>query len=205
MSNAPFNVDETYHSPPNWHVVNCTTPSQYFHVLRRQMARSFRKPLVVISPKSLLKSPLAVSSFEDMAPGTSFKPVLEDPTTNNPDMVEKVVFVSGKLYYDLAKEKTERGLDERVALVRIEELCPFPRDQIKQEIEKYEHAGEFVWCQEEPQNAGAYSFMAPRLAQLVPQRMIGYVGRGPLSAPAIANGPLFRKQQSQLIQEAIDI
>ncbi|KAL0089060.1 hypothetical protein F4703DRAFT_1839178 [Phycomyces blakesleeanus] len=205
MSNAPFNVDETYHSPPNWHVVNCTTPSQYFHVLRRQMARKFRKPLVVISPKSLLKSPLAVSSFEDMAPGTSFKPVLEDPTTNNPDMVEKVVFVSGKLYYDLAKEKSERGLDERVALVRIEELCPFPRDQIKQEIEKYEHAGEFVWCQEEPQNAGAYSFMAPRLAQLLPQKMIGYVGRSPLSAPAIANGPLFRKQQTQLIQEAIDI
>ncbi|KAG0185098.1 putative 2-oxoglutarate dehydrogenase E1 component DHKTD1, mitochondrial [Apophysomyces sp. BC1034] len=89
--------------------------------------------------------------------------------------------------------------------MNFKELCPFPRDQIKQEIEKYSQAKEFVWCQEEPQNAGAYAFMAPRLAQLVPQKEIQYVGRGPLSAPAVGNPPRFRAEQSKLVEDALQI
>lgn len=132
------------------------------------MLRNYRKPLIVASPKSLLKSPVAVSSLEDMGPGTQFQTVLGDSSVKNKNEIEKVVFVSGKFYYDLLKERERRGLKNRMALVRIEELSPFPRDELKKEIEKYKEAKEFVWCQEEPQNAGAYSFIAPRLSQLIP-------------------------------------
>ncbi|ORZ14017.1 dehydrogenase E1 and transketolase domain-containing protein 1 [Absidia repens] len=203
MSNDPYNVDDAYATPANWHVVNCTTPAQYYHVLRRQMHRPYRKPLVVISPKNLLKSPLAVSTLEEMQPGTHFQPVLTDPTTSDPEQVDKVVFVSGKLYYDLQKEKNDRGLNDRVALIRVEELCPFPKDQIKDELEKYRYATEFVWCQEEPENAGAYSFMAPRLSQMIPHHKLEYVGRKPLSAPAIAIPPVFKEQQTKLVKDAL--
>lgn len=104
-----------------------------------------------------------------MGPGTRFQPVLGDNTIENTDQVKKVVFVSGKFYYDLVKERERRGMKDRVALIRIEELSPFPRNELKKEIEQYGQADEFVWCQEEPQNAGAYSFMAPRLSQLIPK------------------------------------
>ncbi|KAI8060788.1 dehydrogenase E1 and transketolase domain-containing protein 1 [Gongronella butleri] len=203
MSNDPYDVWQANTVVPNWHVVNCTTPAQYFHVLRRQMLRPFRKPLVVISPKALLKSPMAVSDLQDMAPGTHFRPVLGDPTVTSPDDVDKVVFVSGKLYYDLQKEKEARGFDNRIAFVRVEELCPFPRDHLQEEISKYRYASQFVWCQDEPENAGAYAFMAPRLAQLVPQNKIDYVGRGPLSAPAVSFATRFKAEQAKLIKDAV--
>ncbi|KAI8089561.1 uncharacterized protein BX664DRAFT_136937 [Halteromyces radiatus] len=140
-----------------------------------------------------------------MQPGTHFQPVLTDPTTTDPEQVDKVVFVSGKLYYDLQKEKADRGLNDRIALIRIEELCPFPKDQIKEELEKYRYATEFVWCQEEHENQGPYSFMAPRLAQMIPHHKLEYVGRKPLSAPAIALPPLFKEQQAKLIKDAVNL
>ncbi|KAI9261176.1 hypothetical protein BY458DRAFT_439650 [Sporodiniella umbellata] len=107
-----------------------------------------------------------------MGPDTRFQPVLGDDSVENPERVEKVVFVSGKYYYDLVKERERRGLKDRMALVRVEELSPFPRDELKREIEKYTGAKDFVWCQEEPQNSGAYSFMAPRLNQLMPDSKV---------------------------------
>lgn len=107
-----------------------------------------------------------------MAPGTQFQPVLQDPSIEDNSKVEKVVFVSGKFYYDLVKEREARGYNERVALVRVEELSPFPKKELQKEIQKYNGADEFVWCQEEPQNAGAYAFMAPRLAQLLPKNKV---------------------------------
>lgn len=107
-----------------------------------------------------------------MAPGTCFQPVLKDASIQNDAQVEKVVFLSGKFYYDLVKERQARGLDDKVALVRVEELSPFPKDALTKEIQKYSGAQEFVWCQEEPQNAGAYAFMAPRLAQLLPENKV---------------------------------
>ncbi|PHZ07394.1 2-oxoglutarate dehydrogenase, E1 component [Rhizopus microsporus ATCC 52813] len=202
MSNDPFDVNKAHRQAANWHIVNCTTPAQYFHVLRRQMLRQYRKPLVVISPKSLLKSPVAVSNLDEMGPGTRFQPVLGDNTIENTDQVKKVVFVSGKFYYDLVKERERRGMKDRVALIRIEELSPFPRNELKKEIEQYGHADEFVWCQEEPQNAGAYSFMAPRLSQLIPKdKVIQYVGREPLSAPAVGISSVFKQQASKLLED----
>ncbi|KAI9360105.1 hypothetical protein BD770DRAFT_318852 [Pilaira anomala] len=107
-----------------------------------------------------------------MAPGTKFQPVLQDASIKDTSKVEKVVFVSGKFYYDLVKEREARGYNERMALVRIEELSPFPQHEVQKEIEKFQTANQFVWCQEEPQNAGAYAFMAPRLAQLLPKNKV---------------------------------
>lgn len=107
-----------------------------------------------------------------MAPGTHFQPVLQDSSISDTSKVEKVVFLSGKFYYDLVKEREARGFNERIALIRIEELSPFPKKEILKEIEKYSTAKEFVWCQEEPQNAGAYAFIAPRLAQLLPKNKV---------------------------------
>ncbi|KAG2229334.1 hypothetical protein INT48_000400 [Thamnidium elegans] len=201
MSNESFVMGKD-NVAPNWHIVNCTTPAQYFHVLRRQMLRSYRKPLIVVAPKSLLKSPLAVSSLQDMAPGTHFQPILPDPSITDTSKVEKVVFVSGKYYYDLVKERDARGYNDRLALIRVEELSPFPQTEIKKEIEKFAGANQFVWCQEEPQNAGAYAFMAPRLTQLLPKdKEIEYVGREPLSAPAVGISKVFKKQSSDLLQD----
>ena len=119
----------------NWHVINPTTPAQYFHALRRQLKRPFRKPLIVASPKTLLKLSTAVSSLSEMAPGTTFQPVLDDSIDAN--QVKKVVFVSGKLYYDLVKERESRKLDSQVAIVRMEELCPFPVEDVKGVMSKY--------------------------------------------------------------------
>lgn len=110
-----------------------------------------------------------------MAPGTHFQPVLQDRSIEDNSKVEKVVFVSGKFYYDLVKEREARGFNERVALVRVEELSPFPKKELQKEIQKYNGADEFVWCQEEPQNAGAYAFMAPRLAQLLPKNKVRFI------------------------------
>ncbi|KAI7906069.1 uncharacterized protein BX663DRAFT_428541 [Cokeromyces recurvatus] len=172
MSNDSFDVHKKDQPPPNWHIVNCTTPAQYFHVLRRQMHRTYRKPLIVASPKSLLKSPLAVSSLKEMAPGTHFQPILSDPIIRDPSKIKKVVFLSGKFYYDLVKEREKRGLDDTIALIRVEELCPFPKTELQDEISKFSGAQEFIWCQEEPQNAGAYAFMAPRLAQILPENKV---------------------------------
>jgi len=142
MTNDSFDVtDPSVKANTNMHVVNPTTPAQYFHLLRRQMKRDFRKPLIVVGPKTLLRLPTATSSLEDMAPGTTFEPVLGDvKTEENPSSVEKVLFVSGKLYYDLVKERQTKGADEKVAIVRIEELSPFPKEGLKQQIETYSGA-----------------------------------------------------------------
>ncbi|KAI8991756.1 hypothetical protein BDF20DRAFT_60541 [Mycotypha africana] len=204
MSNEAFDVHAEEKKPPNWHIVNCTTPAQYFHVLRRQMLRNYRKPLIVISPKSLLKSPLAVSSWNDFSPGTRFKPVLSDTSIKDTSKVKKVVFISGKFYYDVFKERAAKGFDDEIALVRVEELSPFPKQELQKEIAKYEQAQNFVWCQEEPQNAGAYSFMAPRIAQLLPEnKTIEYVGRKALSAPAIGIPSIFKNETNQLLSNIL--
>ncbi|ORX97262.1 2-oxoglutarate dehydrogenase, E1 component [Basidiobolus meristosporus CBS 931.73] len=204
LTNDRFNVlDPNIPVNPNMHVVNPTTPAQYFHLLRRQMKRNFRKPLIVAAPKVLLKSPVAISAIEDMQSGTTFLPVLGDSTISDKSGVERVVFVSGKLYYELSKERASKGLDGKVALVRVEELCPFPKEDIEEELSKYSNATEFVWCQEEPQNGGAYTFMAPRLEQLLPKSSKGlqYVGRGPSAAPATGIATVHRREQAQILTE----
>ncbi|KAL7751836.1 hypothetical protein RI367_002836 [Sorochytrium milnesiophthora] len=189
---------------PNMHVVNPTTPAQYFHLLRRQMKRNFRKPLIVVGPKTLLRLPAAVSDMKDMTPGTTFLPVLGDATISDPASVQRVVFVCGKLYYDLVKERESKGAASKIALVRVEEVCPFPAEEVKEELAKYQNAAEFVWCQEEPQNQGAYTFIEPRLQQLLPeQHKLKYVGRVTAAAPATGVSSIHKKEQAQVIADAI--
>lgn len=140
----------------NMYVADCTTPANFFHLLRRQMVTKFRKPLVVFTPKSLLRHPLAVSSVEEFANG-NFQEVIDDVTVN-PNDVKSVVFCTGKFYYDLLAEREEKGRND-VALVRIEQLFPLPVEQLKEVLAKYPNADDFVWAQEEPKNMGAYAYM----------------------------------------------
>lgn len=140
----------------NMFVADCTTPANFFHLLRRQMKTTYRKPLIVFTPKSLLRHPLVVSSVEDFAKG-SFQEVIDDTTVNKKD-VKSLVFCTGKFYYDLLAERETNGRKD-VALVRIEQLFPLPIEQLKEIIKSYPNADDYVWAQEEPRNMGAYSFM----------------------------------------------
>jgi 2-oxoglutarate dehydrogenase E1 component len=141
----------------NLQVVNCTTPAQLFHVLRRQMLRPFRKPLVVFTPKSLLRHPLCVSRLEEFGPGTRFGEVLDDPV-DDPHAIQRVLLCCGKIYYDLLQRKVDQHRND-VAIVRIEQLYPLPIEQWQTLTAKYHEAGRWLWVQEEPENMGALTFM----------------------------------------------
>jgi probable 2-oxoglutarate dehydrogenase E1 component DHKTD1 len=202
MCDDPFYADVTDAVNVNMGIVNPTTPAQYFHLLRRQMKRDFRKPLVVVAPKTLLRLPAAVSLMEEMTPGTSFQPVLADETAPL-DQVKRVVLVSGKLYYDLIKQRQTQQLEQQVAILRVEELCPFPRADIQQQLARYPQATQLVWCQEEPQNAGAYAFVAPRILPLLPPnlREMQYVGRKASAAPATGVSSVHKIEQATLLED----
>ncbi|KAG8440021.1 hypothetical protein GDO86_005987 [Hymenochirus boettgeri] len=181
----------------NMSVVHPTTPAQYFHLLRRQMIRNFRKPLIVASPKMLLRYPAAVSSFQDMAPGTTFRPVIGDSV--DPKSVNKVIFCSGKHYYALSKQREVLGEQGRgFAIIRLEELCPFPLVALQQEISKYKKAKDFIWSQEEPQNMGAWTYIAPRFEKQLGCKM-HLVSRPALPAPAVGISNLHQQQQEEII------
>ncbi|XP_055847037.1 2-oxoglutarate dehydrogenase-like, mitochondrial isoform X2 [Episyrphus balteatus] len=147
----------------NWIVANCTTPANYFHILRRQIALPFRKPLILMTPKSLLRHPEARSSFDEMSKGTEFQRIIPDngPAGQNPSGVKKVVFCSGRVYYDLTKARADQKLENEIAIVRVEQISPFPFDLVKEEAAKYKDA-ELVWAQEEHKNQGAWTYVQPR-------------------------------------------
>ncbi|XP_077601088.1 2-oxoadipate dehydrogenase complex component E1-like [Stigmatopora nigra] len=180
----------------NMSVVNPTTSAQYFHLLRRQMIRNFRKPLIVVGPKMLLRFSGAASSLAEMAPGTSFKSVLGD-TSVSPEKVQRVVLCSGKHYYALLKQRDAAGMQDS-ALIRLEELCPFPLDALQAELNKYTNAKEFIWSQEEPQNMGPWSFVAPRFEKQLACKL-RLVSRPALPAPAVGIGTLHHQQQEALL------
>uniref|UniRef100_A0A674P6V9 2-oxoglutarate dehydrogenase complex component E1 n=1 Tax=Takifugu rubripes TaxID=31033 RepID=A0A674P6V9_TAKRU len=193
----------------NWIVVNCSTPANYFHVLRRQILLPFRKPLIVFTPKSLLRHPEAKSSFDDMLPGTHFKRIIPDdgPTTVDPQKVKRVVFCTGKVYYELIRERKNRGMDDAVAVVRIEQLSPFPFDLVKAEIDQYINA-DLVWCQEEHKNQGYYDYVKPRISnttQLSPCVCFRYVGREPAAAPATGNKHTHLVELQHFLDTAFDL
>ncbi|MBN3302781.1 2-oxoglutarate dehydrogenase-like, mitochondrial [Amia ocellicauda] len=182
-----FEVHQLYDC--NWIVVNCSTPANYFHVLRRQILLPFRKPLIIFTPKSLLRHPEARSSFDDMITGTRFRRMIpeEGIAAQSPDNVKRVIFCTGKVYYELAKERKQQDLESEVAIVRLEQISPFPFDLVKAEVEKYAKA-ELVWCQEEHKNMGYYEYIKPRFLTVLSQdRPIWYVGRDPAAAPATGN------------------
>ncbi|XP_056243902.1 2-oxoadipate dehydrogenase complex component E1 [Seriola aureovittata] len=181
----------------NMSVVNPTTPAQYFHLLRRQMIRNFRKPLIVVGPKTLLRFSGAVSSLTELAPGTSFKPVLGD-TSVSAASVQRVVLCSGKHYYALLKQREASAANQNTALIRVEELCPFPLEALQQELKKYPSAKEFIWSQEEPQNMGPWSFIAPRFEKQLACKL-RLVSRPALPAPAVGIGTLHQQQQEAII------
>ncbi|KAM3870535.1 2-oxoadipate dehydrogenase complex component E1 [Diretmus argenteus] len=180
----------------NMAVVNPTTPAQYFHLLRRQMIRNFRKPLIVAGPKMLLRFSGAMSSLAELAPGTCFRPVLGD-TSVSAESVQKVVLCSGKHYYALLKQR-EASANHNTALIRLEELCPFPLDALQQELRKYPNATEFTWSQEEPQNMGPWSFVAPRFEKQLACKL-RLVSRPALPAPAVGIGTLHHRQQEAIL------
>ena len=193
----------------NMQVVNCTAPAQLFHVLRRQVRRNFRKPLIVMTPKSLLRHKLCVSKLAEFGPGTSFHRVYYDAPPPVPDgQVARVVLCSGKVYYDLYEELERRKLKE-VYILRLEQLYPFPVKSLSAELARFKGA-EFVWCQEESANMGAWSFVEPRLEDVL--RAIGaaraqlrYVGRPASAAPATGLYARHLQEQKKLIDEALSL
>ncbi|WP_193140499.1 MULTISPECIES: 2-oxoglutarate dehydrogenase E1 component [unclassified Meridianimarinicoccus] len=200
----------------NWIVANCTTPANYFHILRRQIHRSFRKPLVLMTPKSLLRHKLAVSRREDFLEGSSFHRVLWDdaelgssPTKLVADKkIKRVVMCSGKVYFDLLEERDARGLDD-VYILRIEQFYPFPALSLVKELERFKGA-EMVWCQEEPKNQGAWTFIEPNIEWVLRRIKAknsrpSYVGRAASASPATGLASQHKAQQAALVNEALTI
>ena len=200
----------------NWIVANCTTPSNYFHILRRQLHRDFRKPLVLMTPKSLLRHKLCVSDAEDFTTGSSFHRVLWDDaqkghsdTKLKPDAkIKRVVICSGKVYYDLLEARDAAGLDD-VYLLRVEQYYPFPAMALMKELERFKGA-DMVWCQEEPKNQGAWSFIEPNIEWVLSrikakQTRPTYVGRTSSASPATGLASQHKAQQTALVNEALDI
>ena len=200
----------------NWIVANCTTPANYFHLLRRQMHRSYRKPLILMTPKSLLRHKKAVSNKAEFTTGSSFHRVLWDDAQKgnsdlnlNPDAkIKRVVMCSGKVYYDLLEERDARGLKD-VYLMRVEQFYPFPAMSMVKELDRFRNA-DVVWCQEEPKNQGGWTFMEPNIEWVLgriktkSKRPI-YAGRNSSASPATGLGKTHKAQQAALIDDALTI
>src|SRR5438105_2109930 len=191
----------------NMQVCNLTTAANYFHALRRQVRRRFRKPLVIVTPKSLLRAKEVMSPLADMGPGASFHRVISETETIAPDdEVRRVVLSSGKVYFDLVKARAEKG-DKSVALVRLEQLYPFPSKTLANVLRRYPRA-EIVWCQEEPQNMGAWGFVDRRIERVlagldVAVKRPRFVGRAEAASPATGLFKRHQHEQAQLVEDAL--
>lgn len=202
----------------NWQVCNVTTPASLFHVLRRQVHREFRKPLVVASTKSLFRHKLCKSPLSALGPGERFQRLIleRDPEiAANPDQVDRLIFCSGKVYYELVEKREELGL-KNVAIVTLEQVAPFPFDRVKEVFEMYKnvdigdgvHPGSVVWCQEEPKNMGPWSYVRPRFVTTAREGMnydlvMRYVGRRSAASPATGYAKVHAAEQEALTTEAI--
>ena len=200
----------------NWIVANCTTPANYFHILRRQLHRTFRKPLILMTPKSLLRHKLAVSRAEEFTEGSTFHRVLWDDAQQGnsamnlapDDRIRRVVICSGKVYYDLLEARDEAGASD-VYILRLEQFYPFPALAMVKELDRFKQA-RFVWCQEEPKNQGAWTFVEPNLEWVLTR--IGaqhtrptYVGRAASASPATGLASQHKAQQQALVAEALSL
>ncbi|HSD47348.1 MAG TPA: hypothetical protein VLB87_12040, partial [Pyrinomonadaceae bacterium] len=187
----------------NLQVCYPTTPAQYFHLLRRQVRPGMERPLVVMTPKSLLRLPAASSSIEELASG-GFQPLIDDAEITDREAVTRVVLCSGKVYYDLieARKKTE---ERNVAVVRLEQFYPFPAQSIRETLAKYPNAKVLVWAQEEPQNMGGWTFVHERLENLLQGcERPKYVGRSASASPATGSYSIHQKEQAELVAEALN-
>ena len=186
----------------NMEVCNLTTPAQYFHVLRRQMKRDFRKPLILMTPKSLLRNERAVSHLEDFT-ASSFQQILGPTLFDKPGNVSRVIFSSGKIYYDLLKQAETTKIKD-VALVRVEQLYPLNTERLEEIIEPLAKAEKWVWCQEEPRNMGAWTYISPSLSTLTPRPLL-YAGRPRAASPAVGSKAWHDRQQRELLEQAFSI
>jgi 2-oxoglutarate dehydrogenase E1 component len=188
----------------NIRVANPTTPGQYFHLLRRQARRTRQRPLVIMTPKSLLRLPQANSSLEDLATGT-WRPVLDDPAMDgDTGQVRRLVLCSGKIYYDLMAE-VGKASEPRPAIVRLEQLYSFPWTEMRAVLGRYGKLEELVWVQEEPRNMGAWTFVEPKLRELAPPGVeVTYVGRPERASPAEGYPAAHAAEQGRIIREALD-
>jgi 2-oxoglutarate dehydrogenase E1 component len=193
----------------NMQVVNCTTPANYYHVLRRQLHRSFRKPLIVMTPKSLLRHKRAVSRLADFGPDTEFQTVLACPELpGEPSEAKRLVLCSGKLYYDLLEEREKREVAD-VHLLRLEQLYPFPNEVMAEALEPYKHS-HLVWAQEEPRNMGAWTFVRDRVPEIADELGfvnpdLRYVGRAASASPATGNYERHVAEQAKLVDDALNL
>ncbi len=184
----------------NMQVCYPTTPAQYFHMLRRQVKQDAVRPLIVMTPKSLLRLPEASSTIEELQNG-GFQPVLDD-TKADKSKVKRIVLCSGKVYYDLDKARTSAN-DEKVAIVRLEQFYPFPGEKLKEVFASYPNATQLVWCQEEPQNMGGWFFVEPRLNEIKGDLRLKYAGRTPSASPATGSYAIHGLEQEQLVSDAM--
>jgi len=202
----------------NWQIVNVTTPANLFHAFRRQQHRDFRKPLVIASTKSLFRHKLCKSPLSDLGPDSRFQRLLDerDPEiAGNPDQVDRLVFCSGKVYYDLVEKREELGL-KNVAILTVEQMAPFPFDRVKTALETYKnvdigdgvHPGSVIWCQEEPKNMGPWSYVRPRFVTTAREGLnndmvMRYVGRRSAASPATGYAKVHAAEQEALVSEAL--
>ncbi len=193
----------------NMQICNITTPANYYHALRRQLCRSYRKPLVIMTPKSLLRHKLVVSPLSEMAAGTRFRAVIGETDAIGPEAkVRRVVLCSGKVYYDLLAERRERGLQD-VAILRLEQVYPFPDEELGTALAGYRNA-EIVWCQEEPENAGAWSFVDRRIEAVLKRLGLkgtrpDYAGRIAAASPATGLARTHASEQALLVRQALGV
>jgi 2-oxoglutarate dehydrogenase E1 component len=194
----------------NIQVANCTTPAQYFHLLRRQMRRRYRSPLVVFTPKSLLRAPRAASKAEDLSRGR-FDPVIDDAATGEGDAVRRVLLCSGKVYYDLLEHREKRdeeapdGARGDVALVRVEQIYPWPEPELAGIMERYPNVERVYWVQEEPANMGAWTFVSSRIQSVMPgHAKFAYAGRRAAASTATGSMRIHRAEQAALVQAAFE-
>ena len=188
----------------NMQVCCLTTPAQYFHALRRQMHRNFRKPLILMMPKSLLRRKDSTSSVEDLT-RRGFQTVIDDPAAPVPEGVRRVLFCTGKIYFDLVEARDKRQV-ESVALVRVEQLHPFPWEEVGEVLKRYQQAEEICWVQEEPQNMGSWDFTEPKLRKaLSDTKAVSYIGRRPTASTATGVQKAHLAQQAEVVDTALDL
>jgi 2-oxoglutarate dehydrogenase E1 component len=202
----PAKTDAEDVQAANWQIVNVTTPANYFHVLRRQVWREFRKPMVVMSPKSLLRHRLVKSELEAFLPGTGFQRLIADTGEGivPPEKVRKIVFCTGKVYFDILAARESKKIDD-VVIARVEQISPFPFELVQEEVKKYPNAT-VTWCQEEPKNAGAWGYARPRIATAARDVRVlqpEYAGRKPSASTATGFADFHARETEAVMAAAL--
>lgn len=186
----------------NMQVVNLTTPAQYFHILRKQAKQDDKKPLIIMSPKSLLRHPLATSKTDDLAKG-KYQPLIADREIEDNSNIDRLIICSGKVYYDLYKQRQEEEIDN-IAIARLEQFYPFPDEDVNNILKECNNVDDIVWCQEEPKNMGGWTFVAPRIMrELQDNQELRYVGRQASASPAAGQMKVHKAEQEKLVKDAL--